>query len=352
MRRGELATAMVTVRGAGLFGLVTAWELVRLGASVQVVDPRGAGAGASGGIVGALAPHVPENWNAKKAFQLDSLLASEAFWGGVEAASGLSTGYGRLGRLQPLADAHAVGLAQGRAEGARALWAGQAVWEVIPAKMAGPLAPLTQTGLLIRDTLTARIHPRQAIASLAKALEAYGVPIRGEAPDQGAVVWATGHEGLAALSRHFGKTVGAGVKGQAVLVQADHAGAPQVFADGLHIVPHADGTVAIGSTSEREFTDGAATVCATDALHARAARVVPSLVGAPVLERWAGIRPRARTRAPMLGPWPGRAGHFVANGGFKIGFGIAPAVAQMMADLVLGGRDGIPSDFRVEASLS
>jgi len=38
----------------------------------------------SGGIVGALAPHVPENWNAKKDFQLGSLLMSQAFWAGVQ----------------------------------------------------------------------------------------------------------------------------------------------------------------------------------------------------------------------------------------------------------------------------
>jgi glycine/D-amino acid oxidase-like deaminating enzyme len=41
----------------------------------------------------------------------------------------------------------------------------------------------------------------------------------------------------------------------------------------------------------------------------------------------------------------------VANGGFKIGFGIAPMVARVMADLVLEGRDGIPEGFRVEDSL-
>lgn len=54
----------------------------------------------------------------------------------------------------------------------------------------------------------------------------------------------------------------------------------------------------------------------------------------------------------MLGPWPGRADHFIANGGFKIGFGIAPKVAEVMADLVLEGREaGIPAGFRVEANL-
>jgi glycine/D-amino acid oxidase-like deaminating enzyme len=53
----------------------------------------------------------------------------------------------------------------------------------------------------------------------------------------------------------------------------------------------------------------------------------------------------------MLGQWPGRSGHFIANGGFKIGFGMAPKIAQVMADLLLEERDAIPDDFRVSASL-
>ncbi|MCI5042840.1 MAG: FAD-dependent oxidoreductase, partial [Donghicola eburneus] len=44
-------------------------------------------------------------------------------------------------------------------------------------------------------------------------------------------------------------------------------------------------------------------------------------------------------------------GQFIANGGFKIGFGMAPGVARVMADLVLEGRDGIPQGFRVEDNL-
>ena len=71
--------ADVTVRGAGIFGLSVAWACAARGLRVQVVDPGGAGAGASGGLVGALAPPVPENWNVKKAFQLDSLLMAAAF---------------------------------------------------------------------------------------------------------------------------------------------------------------------------------------------------------------------------------------------------------------------------------
>ena len=39
-------------------------------------------------------------------------------------------------------------------------------------------------------------------------------------------------------------------------------------------------------------------------------------------------------------------GHFVANGGFKIGFGMAPKVGEVMADLLLDGVDRTPEDFR------
>ena len=72
-----MAMAEITIYGAGIFGLSIAWSCQSRGARVQVIDPSGPGAGASGGIVGALAPHVPENWNDKKAFQLDSLLMAE-----------------------------------------------------------------------------------------------------------------------------------------------------------------------------------------------------------------------------------------------------------------------------------
>ena len=69
-----MASVDVTVRGAGIFGLSVAWACLGRGATVRVIETAHPGAGSSGGLVGALSPHVPEAWNAKKAFQLDSLL--------------------------------------------------------------------------------------------------------------------------------------------------------------------------------------------------------------------------------------------------------------------------------------
>ncbi len=344
-----MTRVQVTVRGGGILGLSIAYALVRRGAAVRLIEELAIGAGSSGGLVGALTPHVPENWGMKKAFQLESLLMAQTFWDGVQAASGLKTGYARLGRLQPILNAAGLELARKRSQTAQSLWQGNAIWQVRPS-MQGPWQPACPSSFLIHDTLSARLHPRLACAALVRAITALGGEvIVGPAQDQGAVIWATGVAGLAALGQDLGRSMGGGVKGQAALLQPqdDFSHMPQIFADALHIVPHEDGTVAIGSTSENQWSDASSTDEKLDALIAKAGQILPALQGAVVLDRWAGLRPRATTRAPILGAWPGRPGHFVANGGFKIGFGMAPKIAQVMADLVLTGRGDIPLEFGV-----
>ncbi len=341
----------VTVRGAGIFGLSIAWACARRGAKVAVVDPNGPGKGSSGGLVGALAPHVPENWNAKKAFQFESLIMAEPFWAQVEATGGVSSGYGRLGRIQPVPDQHSLDMARQRQISAQELWQGRADWRVIQEAEAGAWHPPSPTGYLIHDTLTARMHPRRACQALVAALSVMGVDVVADAPETGRVVHATGLAGLDELNRALGKTVGNGVKGQAALLRFDAGDVPQLFTDAIHIVPHADGTLAIGSTSERDYDDPASTDSALDDVIDKAMRAVPVLHGAEVIERWAGVRPRSKSRAPMLGAHPLHPDQFIANGGFKIGFGMAPKVADVMADLVLEDRDMIPEEFKPEASL-
>ncbi|MEO0357836.1 MAG: FAD-dependent oxidoreductase, partial [Pseudomonadota bacterium] len=172
-----------------------------------------------------------------------------------------------------------------------------------------------------------------------------------DGPVVGKVIDATGWHGLKALSAELGTEVGNGVKGQAALLRVDGAGAEQIYADTLHIVPHTDGTVCVGSTSERDFDDPTSTDAQVDDIVERARALLPILKDAPIIERWAGVRPRALSRAPMMGKHPGRSDCFIVNGGFKIGFGMAPKIGKVMADLILENRDTIPDDFRVEASL-
>ena len=338
----------VTVRGAGIFGLSIAWKALQRGARVRVIDRNGPGSGASGGIVGALQPHVPDPWNALKQYQLESLIEAREFWEGVDATSGVSSGFARVGRFQPLMRERDIALARERADAARSNWRGNALWEIINAREAENWMPPSPTGLLVHDTLSAIVHPRDAIRSLAAAIRAKGGEFVADEPDQGPVIWATGWKGLLELGAALGRPVGHGVKGQAALVRHDAGGQPQIFVGGLHIVPHLDGTLAIGSTSERDFDAPTTTDDLLDDIIHRAGKILPVLNRATVIERWAGVRPRCVSRTPLLGPWPGRADHYVANGGFKIGFGIAPKIAGTILDLVLEGVDSIPPEFHAE----
>jgi glycine oxidase len=335
---------MVTVRGAGIIGLSVAWSCLALGARVRVVDPAGPAAGASGGVVGAMSPFLPEPWTPLKALQLASLSRSAAFWEEVDRTSGLASGYGPLPRVMPLADEAAVSRARALAPLAAARWGEAGAWRIDDADDWAP----SPTGKVAVATLAARAHPRRATRSLAAALRRRGVeivPDVPDAPDAGAVVWATGHAGLARLG------IGRGIKGQGATLALDAAGRPQIHGDDLYIVPHLDGTVGVGSTTEAAWSD-LGTDARLDAMLARARAVCPMLEGAPVVERWAGARPRADTRQPVLGAWPGRPGHYIANGAFKIGFSVAVEVGRLVAALVVGGRDGIPPPFRVEPALA
>jgi glycine/D-amino acid oxidase-like deaminating enzyme len=345
-----MAMVDVTVYGAGIFGLSVAWACTRQGATVQVIDPNGPGAGSSGGLVGALAPHVPENWNEKKQFQFESLMMAPAYWADITQTAGKDSGYAQLGRLQPVADDHALALARQRALTAQELWQGQATWQVLHADEINDWAPQSPTGWFVHDTLSARLHPRMACDALVAALRSEGAKILVDGDPEGKIVWATGVADLSRINATRPRLFGNGIKGQAALLRIDRRNLPQLFANAVHIVPHVDGTVAVGSTSERDFCDPATTDTQLDEVLKRAYASVPALQSAEIIDRWAGVRPRSRSRAPVLGAHPLDPKAYIANGGFKIGFGMAPKVGQVMADLILQGKDTIPAGFTPEAN--
>jgi len=356
------------VIGAGVFGLSVAYACAARGLDVCVVEQDAPGAGASGGIVGALSPHVPDQWNPKKAFQLRALTMAPGFWAGVEAASGLPTGYAPVGRLMPLRDAEAVERGKTRRQDALQNWPGGHSWQVIPVdRFQGVLSP-TGIEAAIHETLSARLFPRDATRALAAAVTARGGRIETGVKvnaisqdhvetDSGVyrakhIVLAAGLGGFDLLEPLVGAQAGKGVKGQAALMAADLPhDLPVIFDDGLYILNHGQGRVAIGSTSEPSYDAATTTDPALDALIARARALCPPLADAQVLERWAAARPKARRRDPMLGPVPGQPGLYVALGGFKIGFGLAPLVGEVLANLLEGKPADLPPSFAVSHHL-
>ncbi len=358
---GKTPDADVLVVGAGVFGLACARACLARGLSVIVADRDGPGAGASGGLVGALSPHPPERWNHKKAFQRDALQGAETWWQAVATEGGTDPGFRPCGRLIPLATPAARDLALARAEGALRHWPGARWTLVAPDHLPDWLDPAAAPCGAVWETLSARLHPRRAVAALAAAVTARGGTIRTGWQAEGVagtcvcfdrgtltartVILAAGTGAFPLIAALTGRPLGQGVKGQAALLAAEASDRPMIYTDGLYIVPHADGTVAVGSTSETAFADPHATDTRLDALIDRARRISPALRDAPILERWAGMRPRAPRPDPMLGPLPGHPHVLAATGGFKTGFGLAPAIGAAIAAMAAGETPALPPGF-------
>ena len=336
-------------------GLWAAVHAERRGINTIIADAGSLGGGASGGLLGALMPHMPDRWSDKKQFQFDALVRLEAEIATLEAETGLSAGYTRSGRLIPLPKPHLAKIARGHSEDAERHWhAGDCRfhWHVLDRlPVDGWIEASAGESGFVHDTLAARVAPRSLIAVLiaflrranhVRIIEHAAVsdfdPERGiaeigsQAVAFGCCIIAAGHQSfplLEGLTPGLKQPLGQAVKGQAALLKADIDPAlPTIFLDGLYVVAHEGGHAAIGSTSENRFDDPTSTDAQLDALIEAARAIVPALRSAPVVERWAGLRPKAIDRDPMIGRHPDHSRLIALTGGFKVSFGLAHRLAK------------------------
>jgi glycine oxidase len=372
---GQSSTELLIV-GGGIMGLWAAVYAERMGIDAVLIDAGVLGGGASGGLLGALMPHMPDKWNPKKQFQFDALVALEAEVARLEAETGLSTGYRRSGRLIPLPKPHLRDIALGHSADAESHWhAGERRfhWHVIdtPDVSGWPDASGMEGGF-VHDTLAGRAAPRSLTGVLAAFLRrARHVRIiensavrgidaeRGIAEtDAGAIAFghciiAAGYQSFPLLARDTSgltQPLGQPVKGQSALLKADiDPGLPTIFRDGLYVVAHEGGHVAIGSTSENRFDAPFATDGQLDVLVEKARALVPLLRDAPVIERWAGLRPKAIDRDPMIGPHPEHERLLALTGGFKVSFGLAHRLAEAVVHMAAGSTIpfAVPESFHL-----
>lgn len=361
------------IAGAGVAGLWLALKAARVGLSVLLVERAHVGAGASGGFLGALMPHSPERWNGKKDFQFRALVDLESEIATLEAETGLSCGYRRVGRLMPLASERARTTALERIAEAKANWGEGFRFEV----RHGPEHHdwhdiISAPHGLVHETLSARLLPPALTAALAARLATVpNVDIRlgvgllsvdrqesvahlsdGSAIGYGHLALANGVDAFAFLAAAAGQpsvSLGGPIKGQAALFDADVSpDLPLVYDDGIYVIAHDSGQVAVGSTSEREFDDPHGTDVLLDDVIKRARSLCPLIRNAPVVQRWAGLRPRAIGRDPMLGPVPGAPRILAMAGGFKISFGVAHRMADCLVAEITGSSGPVmPDSFSV-----
>ncbi|MDQ0561752.1 glycine oxidase [Rhizobium mesoamericanum] len=370
---GQSSTSLL-IAGGGIMGLWAAVHAERLGIDALLVDADRLGHGASGGLLGALMPHMPDKWNAKKQFQFDALVSLEAEIAALEQQTGLSAGYRRSGRLIPLPKPHLREIALGHNRDAEERWiAGERRfhWHVLDKPLQENWLDATagESGF-VHDTLAARVAPRSLTAVLAASLRnarhvRVGEHVSVDHLDLerkvakttagdiafGRCVIAAGYQSFPLLGRYNAglvRSLGQAVKGQAALLKVDiDPSMPTIFRDGLYIIAHEGGHVAVGSTSENRFDEPFSTDGQLDTLLETAAQLVPQLEGAPVLERWAGLRPKAIDRDPMIGIHPDHDGLIALTGGFKVSFGVAHRLAAIAVDLAAGRkpRFALPDSF-------
>ncbi|HKQ46012.1 MAG TPA: glycine oxidase ThiO [Rhizomicrobium sp.] len=346
----------IVIIGAGVAGLGIGWRLLQAGSAVTVLERSQPAAGATWAAAGMLAvtAELEEAADAERALALRANALWPGFAAELEAASGQGVFLNRVGALLLAADAAELEVMRARADGEL---------RVLDAKEARALVPLlggTSVGGLWSPR-EAHIDNRALGEALAIAfLKAGGVLHANEA----AVAIEPGPRVLTPYGRYQADAVviAAGawsgllnipivpVKGEVIALVPPPGAAlpgPVVWGAGVYCVPRPHlgdaGQLLIGATVQDEGFDTSPTHQARDQLRAAAQRVMPSLKDWALADHWAGLRPKSPDGLPLLGPC-GMDGVFAAGGQYRNGILFAPAIAQEMADLVMGKGAVIP-DF-------
>ena len=90
-----------------------------------------------------------------------------------------------------------------------------------------------------------------------------------------------------------------------------------LFHKGCYVISRPDGTLVIGATMEQGVTDLQITDAGNLALNAIAERFIPGLSHLPVMNRWAGLRPKTVDELPYIGRVPGNEEYVYRGGSFQ-----------------------------------
>ena len=327
----------VCIAGAGIIGLTLALALDRRGVSVLVLTAGNALAEASTAAAGMLAVDDPDN--------PPELLALARFSRGLYPAL--------LASLNVTA-AQPVGFQTHRTL--------QAVASSSPSSASLPtfLPRAAQQDLSFVSLEEESLDPRELAPALLAAVRSSQAELRTETPvlsmeetatsvqvrgashtiDAGCFVDCTGAWALSSARVPSLRVTPR--KGQMLTVPT-----PASLAEGIvlrspdiYLVPRRHGPNAgqtlIGATVEDVGFDRSLDPQQLADLAARAATLLPELVGARILNRWSGFRPATTDRLPALGRLPGSDRLFIASGHYRNGILLAPGTAEVLAQQIIG----------------
>jgi glycine oxidase len=350
----------IIVIGAGVVGCSIAYELARRGASVEIVDDRAVGMGATQASAGVLAPFIEaRDGNPLLELAVCSLDLYDAFITRVCADSGITVPYRRTGTLDVAVDEASLAALRTTAgvlerRGVPAL--------LLDAKGARAEEPLVGDG--IAGGLLIEAHGFVAAAELTRALAAAARRSGGQLVEQsrvrrivsrddemivetdrgslsgGAVVIAAGSWScditIAGVSSRVPVKP---VRGQ--LLHLAWTGTPLrrvTWSRRCYLVPWDDGTVLVGATVEDAGYDERATVAGVRDLLDAACEIVPHAWTAGFRGARVGLRPATSDDLPVIG-WSACCPNLMyATGHYRNGVLLAPLTAQLVADAMLDGK--------------
>ncbi len=333
----------VLVTGGGVMGLAIALELRLRGLSVTVLsrDFEQAAAHAAAGMLAPQAEELPPGPMLNLSLRSRSLYRE--WTRKIEELSGMPTGYWSCGILSPVYAPVESAVHPG------SHWISQAA---IHAMQPG-LAETVVGGWWYPED--GQVDNRMLVRSLRVAAQSCGVEIHegvlvtGIEQQQGRVFsvqtsageWQASHYILAtgAWSAELIPVPVTPRKGQmlSLALPPGHTGGmplKQVLhGSEVYLVPRRDGRIIVGATSESVGFAPGNTPAGIHRLLDATLRLFPSLKDLPIQECWWGFRPATPDGLPLLGVslWDNL---ILATGHYRNGILLAPATAQLIADLV------------------
>jgi len=107
-----------------------------------------------------------------------------------------------------------------------------------------------------------------------------------------------------------------------------------IYSSHGYLIPRHDGRLLAGSTTEHVGFERSVTDDAIAKIKAMAIEIAPATQTLPLIDSWAGFRPRAKDGLPVLGASDAVQGLIYATGHYRNGILLAPITGDLIADVI------------------